>query len=151
MPQIRSRSDNTVTSYKFTLNLYFSFLQEEKDKPLVDVTTSDFCQKEILLFMDWLRTKRGNEVTTVNQRLSNIGAFCSFLNKNGLISYSDMNEIADINKLPDMRKQEVPFLTVENVKLILEQPDATKKNGVRDKFILRCFMTVDAAIRKFLI
>jgi site-specific recombinase XerD len=136
MPQIRSRSDNTVTSYKFTLNLYLSFLQEAKGKPLVEVTTSDFSQKDILLFMDWLRTKRGNEVTTVNQRLSNIRAFCAYLNKNRLISHSDMNEIADINKLPDMRKQEVPFLSVENVKLILEQPDTAKKNGVRDKFYI---------------
>jgi site-specific recombinase XerD len=136
MPQIRSKSDNTVTSYRFTLNLYLEFLQETKRKALVDITTSDFNQKDTLLFMDWLQTKRENEVTTVNQRLSNIRSFCSYLSKNGFISFSDMSELSEIKKLPDMRKQEVSFLSVDCVKLIMEQPDIRKRNGVRDKFYI---------------
>jgi len=136
MPQIRSKSDNTVTSYKFTLSLFLEFIQETKGKALVDITASDFNQKDILLFMNWLQVKRGNEVTTINQRLSNIRSFCSYLSKNGIISHSDIGEIAEISKLPDTRKHEVSFLSVECVKLIIDQPDISKKNGVRDKFYI---------------
>jgi site-specific recombinase XerD len=136
MPQIRNKSVNTVASYKFTLSLYLTFLQETKKKSLAEITVADFNQNDILLYMDWLKSKRENEVTTVNQRLSNIRTFCSFLNKNGLISHSDMHGVAEIKKLPDMRKKELPFLSVEDVKLILSQPDTGKKNGVRDKFFI---------------
>jgi site-specific recombinase XerD len=136
MSQIRSKSDNTVSSYRYTLNLFITFLQETKELPLSRIATLDFNQENILLFMNWLATRRGNEVTTVNLRLSNMRAFCSYLNKNGLISHSDMIEITEIQKLSDSRKREVSFLSVEDVNLILEQPNTSKKNGVRDKFFI---------------
>lgn len=136
IPQIRNRSGNTSEAYRFTLNLYLSFLQEQKGKTLHEASISDFSQQNILLFMEWLRNVRQNEVSTINQRLSNLRAFCSYLHKNGRISHSDMAEISEIHKLADLRKQEVLFIPIEHMQLILKQPDLSRKTGIRDRFFL---------------
>lgn len=136
LPQIRNRSRNTSEAYRFSLNLYLSFLEEQKSKTLHEVEISDFSQQNILLFVKWLQDVRQNEVSTVNQRLSNLRVFCSYLHKNGKISHSDMAEISEIRKLADLRKQEVPFIPIEHMQLILKQPDLSKKTGVRDRFFI---------------
>lgn len=92
LPQIKNRSSNTVEVHRFSLNLYLDFLIEAGVKNLSEIKAADFCQENILLFMGWLNKERKNEVTTVNVRLSNIRSFCKYLNKNGLISHSDVSK-----------------------------------------------------------
>lgn len=79
---------------------------------------------------------RQNEVSTVNQRLSNLKAFCTYLHKNGRIPHPNMAEISEICKLADFRKQEVLFIPIEHMQLILMQPDLSRKTGIRDRFFL---------------
>lgn len=136
MPKVRNKSDNTIASYKFTLNLYLLFLEIQNNIQITDVMVTDFNQHNILAFMEWLKTTRNNEVTTINQRLSNIRYFCEFLTKNNLLDISDMSAISEIKKISDTRKRAMLFLTLNQMKNILAQPDTTKKAGLRDKFFI---------------
>jgi site-specific recombinase XerD len=136
LPVVRKKSDNTVSSYRIAMNLYLSCIQESKGKQLSDVVADDFNQTDILGFMDWLADSRKNEASTINQRLSHIRGFCKYMMKNDLISYIKLNDIAEIAKVPDTRKNELAYLSIQDMKLILEQPDLTKKTGVRDKFYI---------------
>ena len=86
--------------------------------------------------MDWLVSGRKNEVSTINQRLSHIRGFCKYMMKNDFISYAELNDIAEIAKIPDMRKSELVYLTVQDMELVLRQPDVSKKTGRRDKFYI---------------
>ena len=79
MPIIKRESPNTVIAYRYTLNLYLEFLQSRLSKGLNDITTADFNQKNILAFMDWLKTYRRNKVSTSNLRLVHMRKFCRFL------------------------------------------------------------------------
>ena len=136
MPQIRKKSENTVESYKFAINLYLIFIQDNKQKSLTDVTASDFNRDNIMAFMDWLEKTRSNEVTTINQRLSHIRTFCSYLNKKKQLEYADLNDIAEIARRSDQRRTKMVYLSIEDMKLILEQPDISRETGMRDKFYI---------------
>jgi len=136
LPVIRKRSDNTVISYRTSINLYLTFIQESKDKHLSDILAADFNQKDILKFMEWLANVRKSETSTINQRLSNIRGFCKYMMKNDFISYAELNDIFEIAKIPDMRRKEIVYLNIEDMKLVLKQPNTHKKNGVRDKFYI---------------
>lgn len=57
---IRKKSESTVDSYKFAINLYLIFIQDNKQKSLTDVTASDFNRDDIMAFMDWLEKTRNN-------------------------------------------------------------------------------------------
>lgn len=51
LPTIRSKSVNTVSAYKATINLYLLFLQASQKKGLSDVEKKDFSQKNIIVFL----------------------------------------------------------------------------------------------------
>ena len=136
LPQVRRKSPDTVLSYKTALNLFFRFLEDGSGKKMASVTASDFNAASIQQFMAWLTTERRNAATTVNLRLSHIRQFCRYLQKCGLLSYEDYAETVEIAKQPDGRKKKFIYLSIEETKLVLEMPDASKKTGLRDKFFI---------------
>lgn len=136
LPIIRSKSINTVSAYKATINLYLLFLQTSEKKGLSDIEKKDFNQKNIIAFLQWLKEERGNGTATRNQRLVHIRQFCKYLMSSDMISYAEYCLIQQIAKEADPKKDELYYLSVEDMKLVLEQPDTKKKSGIRDKFYL---------------
>lgn len=51
MPVVRKKSANTVEAYRYTLNLFLTFLGEKHNKLLSAVTAKDFCQSNVLGFI----------------------------------------------------------------------------------------------------
>jgi site-specific recombinase XerD len=136
LPTIRSKSVNTVSAYKVTINLYLLFLQTSQKKGLSDVEKKDFNQKNIIAFLEWLKEERGNGIATRNQRLVHIRQFCKQLMSSDMMAYAEYCLIQQIAKEADPKKDELDYLSVEEMKLVLEQPDIKKKSGIRDKFYL---------------
>ena len=136
LPIIRSKSVNTVSAYKATINLYLLFLQTSQTKGLSDVEKKDFNQINIIAFLVWLKEERGNGTATRNQRLVHIRQFCKYLMSSDMIAYAEYCLIQQIAKEADPKKDELNYLSVEEMKLVLEQPDIKKKSGIRDKFYL---------------
>lgn len=136
LPVVKKKSPHTVRAYQDALNLYLSFLNEEYHISFREVTASDFCQAKIIAFLEWLKNTRNNEATTINQRLSHIRGFCKYLKKNDVLSFVAYEEICDISEVKDARVPEFIWLSNEEVKLILTQPDTSKKTGIRDRFFL---------------
>jgi site-specific recombinase XerD len=57
------------------------FLDSVKSIKLKNVCISDFNQENISSFLRWLHEERGNESTTINQRLSHIKGFCNMFKR----------------------------------------------------------------------
>ena len=72
LPDTKQKSPHTIQAYRDALNLYMGFLDSAKSVQLKDVCISDFNQENISAFLRWLHEERGNESTTINQRLSHI-------------------------------------------------------------------------------
>ena len=136
LPDTRQKSKHTIQAYRDALNLYMLFLEEEKCIKFKDVSVSDFNQQNISSFLRWLHDKRGNESTTINQRLSHIKGFCRYIQKKDILSFKTYSEICEIAEYKDERVKDFIWLTIEDVKLILKQPDIKKKTGIRDRFFL---------------
>jgi len=136
LPVIRRRSNNTVNSNKEAVNLFLLYLQDTQKKRLSDIIATDFSQRNIVNFMSWLQCERANAATTINQRLSHIRCFCRYLMKNDMLSYSNLNDINDISRIKDIRIKELVWLSIEDTQMLLQQPDTSKKTGIRDRFYL---------------
>lgn len=145
MPIVRKKSANTVDAYRYTLNLFFAFLREKDKKLLSSVTAKDFCQSNVLEFMDWLVEARGNKASTVNLRLKHIKRFCRFLMDENILLISELSSIQKIADVPNATDNTVKFLTVQETKLILSQPDTNKAIGLRDNFFL--YLLYDSGCR----
>ena len=145
MPVVRKKSANTVEAYRYTLNLFLTFLGEKHNKLLSAVTAKDFCQSNVLGFMDWLLDERGNKATTVNLRLRHIKRFCRYLMDENILMISDLASIQKIAEIPNPADDTIKFLTVQETKLILSQPDIKRAIGMRDNFFM--YLLYDSGCR----
>lgn len=145
MPIIKKESPNTIEAYRYTLNLYLDFLQEVLAKELRDITSMDFTKKNVLAFMDWLISSRKNKASTANLRLVHLRKFCRFLMEEDVLRLSELSAIQKIEGLPKERADEVQYLSIQEMKLVLSQPDTGKRLGIRDKFFM--YLLYDSGCR----
>lgn len=78
LPKQRCLSVNTVLSYKQTLNLFVSYMQDERDVTATKLTFSRIDRDVILGFLTWLETARKCSASTRNQRLMALRSFLEF-------------------------------------------------------------------------
>lgn len=100
LPVVRRESPNTTTSYLYTVNIYLEYLQSVCQRKLREVTLDDFTQKNIMDFMDWLQTKRGNSASTVNLRLVHMRKFCRFLMEDDILRLAELAAIQRVAEIP---------------------------------------------------
>lgn len=125
--QLRNLRPHTIKYYRESL--------QTKIKPLVLMTEDDI--KNLIMEMQ----RRGLKVTTINAKLRAFKSFYNFLHKHKHIK---KNPIADI-KLLKQRKEVVPTLSKEQIKLLLSLCDRKTFVGVRDYTIM--MLMLDTAIR----
>ena len=136
LPITRRKSMNTVEAARYGLNLYVDYLCAAGGIEINEVSTADFNADSINSFMGWLRDERKNEVTSVNQRLAQIRSFCRYLFKNEILNQSEISRISDIALLKDERKENFVYLSVAEMKTLLNLPNSGTKKGIRDKFFM---------------
>lgn len=146
---VRHRDKDTIESYRHSINLFLAFLAETSGLTLMTVQSSDFSQKNILSFMDWLSSNRGNVATTINHRLSDIRGFCKFLAKKKAIQEIDYEEIREITDAEDDRVIDFTWLSIDDVKSILDHV-ATNRDSLRDRFLFSLLYESGARINEVL-
>jgi site-specific recombinase XerD len=135
----RRASDNTCESYAYAFKLLFQFAG-----PLLGVPPSQLCVEHlnvplILAFLNHLETERGNGPSSRNIRLAAIKSFMHFLEYRVPTA---LEQIRRILAIPPKKFETrlVKYLTVEEMQAILDAPDSTKRDGIRDRaMIYLCF------------
>lgn len=136
LPVIRAKSKNTIDAYKIVINLYLKYIQQSKNVVLSEIRKEDFNQSDIISFLNWLEQDRANSINTRNQRLVNIRQFCKYLMSSDMLSYAEYVMIQQIAKKSNPKTDDIVFLSIDEMKLLLKQPDTKTKIGIRDKFYL---------------
>lgn len=149
LPDIRHRDQDTISSYRYSINLYTDFMKQVKMISLRDLRSSDFNQKNISDFMGWLANERGNVAPTINHRLSDIRGFCKYLMKKKSISQVDYEEIREITDAVDDRIPDFTWLSTDEVKSILEQVEFNRES-LRDSFLISLLYESGARINEVL-
>jgi len=130
------RSEHTIQAYKDTINSFLLFLKSDKGIELHSASASHFCKDNILDYLEWLRVERNNSDSTRNQRLMNLRLFYSYLVGENFMNFADYSQIKQIRKIPTPDRAVYNTLTIEDMKLLLEMPDISKKTNLRDRFYI---------------
>src|SRR5215510_7383527 len=131
----RDVSQNTITSYRDTFRLLFTFAQNRLRKAPSSLELKDLEAPLISAFLADLETRRGASVRTRNLRLTAIRSFFRF------VSFEEPAHSALIQRvlaIPSKRhdKRQVHFLTRPEIEAILAAPDRTTWLGRRDHTLL---------------
>jgi len=144
---IRNLSRNTIMAYRDAFRLLLTFCNEVHGIPPEKLTIKKINDKTIIQYLDWLQKGRGCTISTRNQRLAAIHTFFRYL------------QIQDVEKLLlCQRILQIPFkkasktiiryLTQEQTKLLLEQPDLQTRNGRRDMVLLSLLYDTGARVQE---
>ena len=132
---VRNRDDDTILSYKYSVNLYLQFLKEVRKIKETDIQSCDFNQTNIVEFLSWLKTERDNVATTINHRLSDIRGLCQYLCKKNVLTLDSLKEICEIENVADEGAIALTWLSYKEISDTLSDVN-NNRESVRDRFLL---------------
>lgn len=144
LPGERGMSTNTIDSYKTCFILLINFMETEKNIRVNRLCLKDLTKECIIGFLDWLQQKRYCSDSTRNVRLAAIHSFFNFLQYQVPENMYQWQRILGI-PFKRTKKGTMGYLTLEGIKLLLEQPDIATERGLRDLAMLA--LMYDAAAR----
>jgi site-specific recombinase XerD len=139
LPLERAASDNTCASYAYAFKLLFEYASDHLKVPPSALCLEQLDASLVTGFLHHLETERGNGPGSRNSRLAAIKSFMHFLEYRVPAALEQIRRILTIPaKKADTRL--VRHLTVEEIKALLDAPEPTRRDGIRDRAMLYlCF------------
>lgn len=131
----RGYSRNTVSAYRDTLILLLLYMREVYGLKAEHIDFKHITRERVVGFLDWLEAHRGCSASTRNARLAALHSFFRFL------TYKYPDYIGEWQSILSIKVKKSPtpvvvYLTAEGIKLLLSQPDTSKKKGIRDQVLM---------------
>ncbi|MDO4326895.1 MAG: site-specific integrase [bacterium] len=135
LPKERKSSENTIRSYKKSLELFLDFVKKRTGKPFTALSFDDIDRDTLSEFLEYLEKDRGCSISTRNRRLHCIRAFYRYASQEDISVVCHFNEIEKVKKAKQPQKL-VEHMSEAAVQAIIAQPDTTTDNGKRDSFMM---------------
>jgi site-specific recombinase XerD len=133
---VRGLSPKTQKSYKDSFRLILIFFYEKLHKMPDEIQFNDFSLENLNAYLQWLQEKRNCSISTRNQRLSAIRSFAKYAQIYSIDSALNLSR--NVNKTPMKKggKRKIYYFSLEELKVLLRQPNRTSIIGQRDYCIL---------------
>ncbi len=135
LPAIAGLSPNTIMSYRDAFSLFLDFCSENKKIKPEKLCLNDLNRKLVEEYLDWLEKTRKCIVSTRNVRLAAFHSFCRYLQTEFPDYILSAQQILSI-PMKRTRKISVEYITLDAMKMLLEKPDKTTRQGRRDMVLL---------------
>lgn len=143
LPHERGFSSNTIHSYRDTFMLFLKYMQDQGIKA-ERLFMKHITKEYVINFLEWLENERGCSVSTKNLRLTTIHSFLKYVQYQNPDRISEYQSIMSI-EMKRVVKPVMNYLTIDEMKILLQQPDILKQKGRRDLAILS--LMYDSACR----
>lgn len=145
----RGASSNTIVAYRDTFVLFITFMEKCKNITAEKLYLKSISKESIVVFLDWLQTERKCSDTTRNLRLAALHSFFRYVqyqNPENLYEYQNILSI----KLKKTKNVAINYLTIEGIKLLLEQPDIMTERGRRDLALLSLMYDTGSRVQEII-
>jgi integrase/recombinase XerD len=131
----RGASQHTCDSYAYSFQLLFEFAAAGLKIRPSSLVLEQLDSKMVSAFLEHLEDTRQNTAETRNVRLAAIKSFFHFLEYHHPAS---LEQIRRVLAIPYKRTNTrlVPYLVREEVQALLDAPDPTTRDGIRDRAML---------------
>lgn len=149
LPDERGASANTITAYRDTFVLLLDFIEREKGVRVEKLTLGMIKKGTIIEFLDWIQKERKCSDSTRNLRLAAIRSFYRYLQYESLDNLHECQKILSIRS-KKARKENIGYLTIEGIRMLLRQPDTTTVRGRRDLALLSLIYDTGARVQEII-
>lgn len=122
----RGLSLNTLESYERDLTKFMTYMKEQGIASLKDSS-----KLQITAYISWLK-KQGKAPATVSRSMVSIRAFYQFLVRERLLDIDPSMNM----ETPKLDKRLPKVMSMSEVEMLLDAPDSSTPNGMRDKAML---------------
>ncbi|KAF1086316.1 Tyrosine recombinase XerC [Sporotomaculum syntrophicum] len=124
-------SINTIKSYRDAFILFFKYLEEAGIFKINKLKMDTLNVDNVNRFLDWLEQSRGCSISSRNQRLAALKAFCSYVARK---SPEESNLCQGVFKIRIKKAPQKPveYLCVDAVEYLIKMPDSHSTQGIRD-------------------
>ena len=135
LPSQRGLSSQTITSYSYSLTLFYQYCYSVKNIRQEKLTLDKISKTLIEDFISWLENERKNSASTRNQRLSALKSLFLYIQSESIIHTALCRDILSI---PEKKTPINPpkYLTVAETEVLFAMPDIKTKHGRRDLTLL---------------
>ena len=145
LPTLRKMSEQTIKTYKESLNIFLEFISETKK---VDIEKIDFDTIDSVVFQQFVAEldRLNMKSSSINVRISAVRSFYKYVSSidHSLIMYRNEIMKVPLRKINDQNR-EMEYLTIEQINEILLIPDPSKPIELRDLMLL--MVLYDSAVR----
>jgi site-specific recombinase XerD len=145
----RGCSSNTIIAYRDTFVLFITYMNQVRNIKAEKLFMKSITKASVVEFLDWLQSERRCSDATRNLRLAALHSFFKYVqyqNPDNLYEYQDIMSI----KMKKVKRKTFTYLTVDGIKLLLEQPDITTKRGRRDLALLSLMYDTGARVQEMI-
>ena len=150
LPVQRGASENTVTVYRTVLNQFLRFAADKQNIPVTAVTFDLFSYEMVTAYLSDLIAGKGFSSATWNNRLASLKAFISYASACCPEYITLSAELAAIKAQKNDPFSKVEYMSENAVHVLLAEPDASTKIGLRDRVMLVFFYDTGARIQEVL-
>lgn len=147
LPSTCGVSPNTCNSYRDAFKLLLLYFQEEKGISANSIDLRMLNRDLVTDFLDWLELQREVSVSTRNQRLAALKAFAHYVQYRNPEYLENCTDIITIRPKKHA-KTVVPFLTEDELKALLAQPNPSTRHGLRDLTLLSLLYDSGARVQE---
>ena len=122
-------------------------MKEQKGIAVQKLTLEKITKEIVIDFLDWLQQTRHCSNATRNNRLAAIRSFLNFLQYKNPERLFEWQKIMSI-KVKQHEKKSINYLTTDGIKLLLEQPDVSTRNGRRNLALLSLMYDSGARVQE---
>ena len=145
----RGSSNNTIIAYRDTFILFISFMEHVQNIKAEKLTLKSITRETVVAFLDWLQVEKKSSDTTRNLRLAALHSFFRY------VQYQQPDNLYEYHNIMSIRSKKtkntaINYLTIEGIKLLLEQPDATSQKGRRDLALLSLMYDTGSRVQEII-
>ncbi|MDZ7607134.1 MAG: hypothetical protein U5K79_16455 [Cyclobacteriaceae bacterium] len=138
-----------MSSYRFTFILFLTFMDQKKNISASRLELVDITKEIVVDSLNWLQVEKKCSAATRNVRLAAMHAFFHFL------QYQQPDRMAEWQrklsiKAKKIKSPSVSYLSVDGIKLLLEQPDLSTRKGRRDLAMLALMYDCAARVQEII-
>ena len=148
LPSSKRCTPATIDAYRYAFIQFVVFMEERGISP-DHIEINDLTRQTMLDFLNWLQNRKGNSIATRNQRQAALNSFFRYL----MYEFPDyLSEIQRILAIPIKKTptKEISYLKTEGVRLLFDQIDLSKRNGLRDYAMLTLLYTTGIRVSELI-
>lgn len=150
LPSQRNSSQNTIRSYRSTLEMMLDYIKENNHIPLNKITFRMINKQTVSSFLDYIEHEKGCSISTRNHRLKCIKAFIKYA---AMIEPTVVIYQTELSKIPmkkELRVKAIEYMSETAIKTLLNEPDVSDKRELRNQFFMILAYDTGARIQELI-